>query len=66
MIYLFVVLLHGLWDGLPDLVEIVVPPGVLLPVAPLVISILGVAALIGLYGQALRQQTSNWRDINPT
>jgi protease PrsW len=57
--YLFVSILHGLWDGLPLVVSlfIVIPPGIPISVVTLVLSVIGVVILAVLYRQAMRQQT---------
>ena len=54
--YLFVALLHGLWDGLPRISYLVLPFGIQISVVSLVISVFGVAVLGGLWRQALRRQ----------
>jgi RsiW-degrading membrane proteinase PrsW (M82 family) len=54
--YLFVSLLHGLWDGLPRTLYLIVPPGFTISVVSLLISIVGVVTLGVLWRQALRQQ----------
>jgi RsiW-degrading membrane proteinase PrsW (M82 family) len=54
--YLFVSLLHGLWDGLPRVLYVVVPPGIPISVVPLTLSAIGIIVLIALYRQAERRQ----------
>jgi len=54
--YLFVSLLHGLWDGLPRVLYVVVPPGIPIPVVSLTLSAIGIAVLVALYRQAERRQ----------
>jgi len=53
--YLFVSLLHGLWDGLPRTLFLVVPPGFEISVVSLTISVVGVVTLGVLWRQALHQ-----------
>lgn len=53
--YLFVSLLHGLWDGLPPLAYVVIPPGIPLFLTELTLAVIGLAVLAGLYRQAVRQ-----------
>ena len=54
--YLFVSLLHGLWDGFPLFLFPFVIPGVSLPVASVIIGILGLIILAILYQRAIRQR----------
>jgi len=56
--YLFVSLLHGLWDGLPLVFFLffVVPPGIHIPVATVIISLVGIIVLAVLYRRALHQK----------
>lgn len=58
--YLFVSLLHGLWDGLPLVffLTVVVPPGIHINAATLTLAIIGIAVLFSLYRRALRQKIS--------
>jgi len=57
--YLFVALLHGLWDGLPRIVYLVLPLGIRISMASLLISVIGIVVLAGLWRQALRRQTQD-------
>jgi hypothetical protein len=54
--YLFVSLLHGLWDGLPRVLYVVVPPGIPISVVTLTLSAIGIIVLVALYRQAERRQ----------
>jgi len=54
--YLFVALLHGLWDGLPRVLYVVVPPGIPISVVSLTLSAIGIIVLVALYRQAERRQ----------
>ena len=54
--YLFVSLLHGMWDGLPHSIVIVFPPGIPVSLFNLLISILGIVTLAVLYRRAVIQQ----------
>ncbi|GCF07806.1 PrsW family intramembrane metalloprotease [Dictyobacter arantiisoli] len=47
--YLFVSILHGAWDGLPQTIYLVIPPGIPLSVSNLVISCTGLIVLIIFY-----------------
>ena len=52
MTYLFVSLLHGLWDGLPRTIFLVIPPGIPISVPSLVLSLVDISMLAALYRQA--------------
>ncbi len=56
--YLFVSVLHGLWDGLPLYVSlfIIVPPGIPISVVTLVLSVIGIVLLAVFYRRALHQR----------
>lgn len=54
--YLFVSVLHGLWDGLPYAVYVIVPPGIPISLTTLTLGIIGVVTLSVLYRQAMSQQ----------
>lgn len=56
--YLFVSVLHGLWDGLPLVLflTVVVPPGINIPVATIALSVIGIIVLAVMYRRALRQR----------
>ena len=54
--YLFVSVLHGLWDGFPLSIYFVIPPGIPISVTSLVLGIIGIIGLIFLYRRSLVQQ----------
>ncbi|MCX6050610.1 MAG: PrsW family intramembrane metalloprotease [Chloroflexi bacterium] len=54
--YLFVAALHGLWDGLPRFLYIIVTPGISISVIPVTLSLIGLVALVLLYRQAMHQK----------
>ncbi len=54
--YLFVSVLHGLWDGLPFSLYLVVPPGIPISIISLVLGIIGIIVLFLLYRRSLVQQ----------
>lgn len=54
--YLFVSVLHALWDGLPVTVYLVIAPGIVIPVIAVIIGIIGLAVLIVLYRGAMVRQ----------
>lgn len=53
--YLFVSLLHGLWDGLPRTLYVVIPPGISISVVTLTLNAIGLIVLVVLFRQAQRQ-----------
>jgi len=57
--YLFVSLLHGLWDGLPRTIFLVLPPGFAISLPSLVLSLIDIGVLAALYRQAERQHTAS-------
>ena len=54
--YLFVSLLHGLWDGLPHSVYFIIPPGIPISVTTLVLSVVGIVLLSVAYKRAESRQ----------
>ncbi len=56
--YLFVSVLHGLWDGLPLVffLTVAIPPGINIPVATIILSLIGIIVLTVMYRRALRQR----------
>ena len=54
--YLFVSILHGLWDGLPYSVYIIVPPGIPISVTSLILGIIGIVILSVMYRRAVTRQ----------
>src|SRR5436309_8800590 len=55
--YLFVSLLHGLWDGLPLNIYLLVPPGIPIPLLTLGLGVIGLVVLAILYRRAMIQRT---------
>jgi protease PrsW len=51
--YLFVSVLHGLWDGLPVTVYVIAPPGIPISVTTLGIGLIGIVTFATLYQRAL-------------
>ncbi|CAN5664355.1 hypothetical protein BH10CHL1_BH10CHL1_18460 [soil metagenome] len=62
--YLFVAVLHGLWDGLPRFLYIIVPPGISISVIPVTLSLIGLVALGLLYRQAMHQKLNEPSPLN--
>jgi protease PrsW len=56
--YIFVSVLHGLWDGLPSSIFFTVPPGIHIPLVSLVIGVIGIVVFVMLYRRARRQEIS--------
>lgn len=54
--YLFVSVLHALWDGSPLTLYVIIPPGFPLSVNWLIIGLIGIVTLAVLYRQALTRQ----------
>lgn len=53
--YLFVSTLHAFWDGLPNTVYLVLPPGIALSLTTLTIGVIGLVTLAILYQRAIHQ-----------
>ncbi len=62
--YLFVSVLHGLWDGLPNTIFFVIPPGIPISVTLLVLGIIGVVMLAIVYRQAIARQIQQLTSIS--
>ena len=54
--YLFVSILHTLWDGLPVTVYFTIPPGIPLPLTSLILGVVGLTVLVVLYRGAISRQ----------
>ena len=54
--YLFVSLLHALWDGLPVTLYFIIPPGIQIPLTSLIIGMIGIIILAVLYRGAIIRQ----------
>ena len=54
--YLFVSVLHALWDGLPVTVYVIAPPGIPISVTTLGIGLIGIVTLAILYQRAMIQE----------
>ena len=63
--YLFVSVLHGLWDGMPHTVYFVLPPGIPISVATLVLSVIGIVAIFVVYRQAITRHMQQPLSTNP-
>lgn len=57
--YLFVSVLHGLWDGSPLSLFIIVPPGIPVSVTTLVLGLIGLVTLAVLYRGAIIRQVQH-------
>lgn len=65
IVYLFVSVLHGFWDGLPARVYFVIPPGIPVSVVTLVLSAIGIITLIALYRSAAHRQLQQGPVVGP-
>ena len=54
--YLFVSVLHGLWDGLPRTIFFTIPPGIHISLVTLALSVIGIVVFVLLYRRARREQ----------
>ncbi|HEY4388755.1 MAG TPA: PrsW family intramembrane metalloprotease [Ktedonobacteraceae bacterium] len=54
--YLFVSVLHGLWDGMPYSISWIIPPGILISPMILFVSIIGLIVLAFIYRRSLAKQ----------
>jgi RsiW-degrading membrane proteinase PrsW (M82 family) len=63
--YLFVSVLHGLWDGLPSTIYLIVPPGFHIPLVTLVLSVIGITVFSLMFRRATVQTISPPTPINP-
>lgn len=61
--YLFVAVLHGLWNGLPYTLFVIVPPGIPLSLTDLIIGVIGVITLIVLYQRAIHRQMQHIQQV---
>jgi RsiW-degrading membrane proteinase PrsW (M82 family) len=57
--FLLVVLLHGLWDGLPGSLEVVLPLGIGLPVGQTLVALVGLVLLWRRWREAVRRQEAD-------
>jgi RsiW-degrading membrane proteinase PrsW (M82 family) len=57
--YLFVSILHGLWDGFPYNISVIVPPGLPISITSLILGIIGIIVLAVLYHHAIRRQVQH-------
>jgi protease PrsW len=63
--YIIVSLLHGLWDGLPQTVLFIIPPGIPISVTVLVLSIVGITLLSVVFKRAEARQLQEMYTPNP-
>ncbi len=61
--YLFVSVLHGLWDGLPRILYIIIPPGFPISITTLTLSLVGLITLAILYWQAVHKPPTTSTEI---
>ncbi|MBF6614312.1 MAG: PrsW family intramembrane metalloprotease [Chloroflexi bacterium] len=53
--YLFVSVLHALWNGLPYSIYVIIPPGIPLSITTLILGVIGIVTLSVLYRRAMIQ-----------
>src|SRR6266566_5049680 len=63
--YLFVSVLHGLWDGLPSTIYLIVPPGFHIPLVTLVLSVIGITVFSLMFRRATVQAIPPPTPVNP-
>src|SRR5437763_14606639 len=63
--YLFVSLLHGLWDGLPRTIYLLVPPGFHISLVTLALSVIGIVVFALLYRRSAVQTIPPPTPVNP-
>ena len=63
--YLFVSVLHGLWDGLPSTIYLIVPPGFHIPLVTLVLSVIGITVFSFMFRRATVQAIPPPTPVNP-
>jgi RsiW-degrading membrane proteinase PrsW (M82 family) len=56
LMYLFVSILHALWDGSPLAIYLLIPPGIPVSLSTIILCIVGVVALLIVYRQSLIRQ----------
>ncbi len=54
--YLFVSVLHTLWDGLPVTLYFTIPPGIPIPLTSVILGVVGLIVLAVLYRGAINRQ----------
>ena len=57
--YLLVVLLHGLWDGLPSIISIFTPSYVSILIGEIIVGLIGIYVLFKLWKEAKKQEREN-------
>ncbi len=63
--YIGVSVIHGLWDGLPQTVFFVIPPGIPISVTILILSIIGISLLAFVFKRAEARQLQEMYGTNP-
>lgn len=63
--YLFVSLLHGLWDGLPRTIYLLIPPGFHISLVTLALSVIGIVVFALLYRRSAAQPLPPPTPVNP-
>lgn len=63
--YIGVSVIHGLWDGLPQTVFFIIPPGIPISVTILVLSVIGIILLTVVFKRAEARQLQEIYGTNP-
>jgi RsiW-degrading membrane proteinase PrsW (M82 family) len=63
--YIGVSVIHGLWDGLPQTVFFVIPPGIPISVTILILSVIGISLLAFVFKRAEARQLQEMYRTNP-
>jgi RsiW-degrading membrane proteinase PrsW (M82 family) len=63
--YIGVSVIHGLWDGLPQTVFFVIPPGIPISVTILILSVIGISLLVFVFKRAEARQLQEMYGTNP-
>jgi RsiW-degrading membrane proteinase PrsW (M82 family) len=63
--YIGVSIIHGLWDGLPQTVFFIIPPGIPISVTIVILSVIGISLLAFVFKRAEARQLREMYGANP-
>jgi RsiW-degrading membrane proteinase PrsW (M82 family) len=63
--YIGVSVIHGLWDGLPQTVFFIIPPGIPISVTIVILSVIGISLLAFVFKRAEARQLQEMYGTNP-
>lgn len=63
--YIGVSVIHGLWDGLPQTVFFIIPPGIPISVTIVILSVIGISLLAFVFKRAEARQLQEMYGANP-